>query len=88
MVDELKKLADSDIKKAYVAFLWMHFNIEYNVEGYFSKNYGDSSPEGVFKSKKAVCEGYSGLYKMILEGLKIECIKISGYSKGYGYKIG
>ena len=40
----------------------MHFNIKYNLEGYFKKSYGKNDPNSVFKTGLAVCEGFSGLY--------------------------
>ena len=42
----------------------------------------------MFDSGTCVCAGYAALFKDVCDSLEIECIKISGYSKGFGYKTG
>ena len=37
------------------------------------------------KYKKAVCQGYSELFKAFCDLSNIPCFVVSGYSKGYGY---
>ncbi len=39
------------LEKAYRIFLWMHFNVEYNMKGLLSGNLGKNDAESVFKSK-------------------------------------
>jgi transglutaminase/protease-like cytokinesis protein 3 len=43
------------------------------------------SPEEILQKRKAVCQGYSGLFKALCDEAGIRCELIPGYSKGYGY---
>ena len=88
LASSIKNIAKNDIEKAWCLFHWIGHNIEYDVEGYFSGNLGDNSPEAVWKRRKSVCEGYAGLFKNLSDLLGLECVSISGYAKGYSYKIG
>lgn len=45
------------------------------------KQHQEKMVQTVFKSKKAVCEGYSGLYKQLCDLTDVNCVIISGDSK-------
>lgn len=88
LVKYLVKPAANDAEKARVIYRWITKNIAYDTDSYFGGERKDNTAEGVLKSGLSVCEGYANLfYKMSLKA-GIECIKISGYSKGYGYTPG
>jgi archaellin len=86
MQNKVKNLAE--IQKAYVLFLWICENIDYDAQGYFNGSDVDCTPDGVFKNGKTVCSGYSRLYKDISLplGLNVECV--SCYAKGVDYEPG
>lgn len=86
MKDKTKNLSEKE--KAYVIFLWITHNIDYDTEGFFSGNLGDCAPETVFRKGKGVCSGYANLFKSIADnlGLNVECVTC--YCKGYGYEPG
>lgn len=88
LVNYLVKPTNGDMEKARVIFTWIARNISYDDDGYNRGNYGDCTPESVFSSGKAVCQGYSELFKQMgnLAGLEIELIK--GYAKGLSYSVG
>lgn len=65
-------------------YTWMAIHIDYNDYGYNTGNYAATDAASVFQSKKAVCSGYSNLFKYLATQMGIECVSISGYSKGYG----
>ncbi|XP_070546241.1 kyphoscoliosis peptidase-like [Ptychodera flava] len=88
LVSYLLKPAKNDLERYRLLFRWEAQNVDYDVEGYYSGNYGDNSPEGVLKNGKSVCEGYGGLYKYLCELAGLECVKLSGASKGGDYKPG
>jgi hypothetical protein len=44
--------------------------------------------EQTLKKKKAVCQGYAGLYKLLCDYTGLECVVISGYSKVFDKDIG
>ncbi|CAF1015925.1 unnamed protein product [Didymodactylos carnosus] len=45
----------------------------------------DSWPEGVFRTRKGVCAGYGNIFKRLCDNIGLECVKIGGYAKGYGF---
>ena len=78
----------TEIERAFVIFKWMGQNINYDVK---NKNAGkrvDCSKEGVFRTGKTVCSGYSNLYEDIAIYLNLEVKSISCYAKGAGYTPG
>jgi len=76
---------NSRIDQTWIIFYWIAYNIEYDTVALVSKKYPDQSAEGVFQTKKAICGGYSNLYKYLCDELVIPCEVITGYSKGYGF---
>ncbi len=80
--------ASNDYEKARLIYSWIAKNINYDDDGYNTGNYNDCTANTVFKTKRAVCEGYSNLYASIAEKCGLEVKVISGYAKGYSYKIG
>lgn len=93
--DEIEELATyliqparNDLEKVRLIFSWVAFHVQYDDQAYNNGTYGAVSPEGVLKSKAAVCEGYSVLFQALCESANLEAEKISGYAKGYGYITG
>ena len=77
-----------DDEKARAIFRWVAENIDYDVKGFFSGRIKRESSGNVLKSRKAVCEGYSGLFEQLARAAGLEVVSISGYAKGYGYSSG
>lgn len=88
LAEYLIKPAGSDIEKARALYTWVATHIMYDDAAYNSGNYPDYSAENVLRRKKAVCEGYANLLQALCEAAGLEADKITGYSKGYGYKAG
>ena len=84
----LTKPAKNDMEKARAIYRWVAENIDYNVQGLFEDNYGDVSAEGVLKSGRSVCSGYSNLFERLANASGLEAVTISGYAKGYSYTPG
>lgn len=84
----LVKPAENDLEKVRAIFRWITENIEYDIQGYLTKNYGDLKPEGVLRSGRAVCSGYSGLFAELANEAGIEVREISGWAKGASYRVG
>src|ERR1700752_3032669 len=80
--------AKSDLEKARVIYSWMATHIKYDASAFNSNKLGDQSSLSVMKKKKGVCEGYSNLMKELCGYAGLECEKVVGYSKGYGYEVG
>lgn len=66
---------NTDQEKARVLFRWITNNITYS--------YGNptDNADKVIKEKRAVCAGYSALFKEMCNSAGIECEVINGYSK-------
>ena len=75
-------------EKAYILFLWIGQNVDYDAQGYFAGTDVDVTPEGVFNNGKTVCSGYSRLYRDIGIYLDLIIENVSCYAKGVSYKPG
>lgn len=80
--------AKTETEKVYLIYLWITHNIVYDVDSYKTGDYKSQEAEAVFDYGMGVCDGYSNLFLELCNGIGIECIKIIGYSKGFGYEIG
>ncbi|XP_075273815.1 kyphoscoliosis peptidase isoform X2 [Opisthocomus hoazin] len=88
LVKALLKLARTDLEKVRAIWMWICHHIEYDIVGYHNKSQRLSKPIDVLQRGKSVCEGYAGLFQQMCSIAGIQCMKLSGYSKGYGYKMG
>ncbi|POI33164.1 hypothetical protein CIB84_003085 [Bambusicola thoracicus] len=88
LVQTLLKQARTDLEKVRVIWMWICHHIEYDVVGFHNKSLRLCEPTDVLRTGKSVCEGYAGLFQQMCSVAGIQCMKLSGYSKGYGYKIG
>jgi len=64
---------------------WICDNISYDTETYFRNANRRQDYISVLNSKLAVCAGYSALFNEMCRLASVECIVISGFSKGFGY---
>ena len=78
----------SFIDRAWIIFYWVSQNIEYDVEAYFSGTIRHQTSEDIFANRKGVCDAFGTIFETLCSALKIECKKISGYAKGYSFKLG
>lgn len=81
----LAKPAKSRRQLAYALFYWISQNIAYDTKGFFSGDFGDLTPEGVLRRRKAVCSGYARLFSGLAEAAGLEVVEITGKSKGFGF---
>ena len=84
----LAKGAQTDLEKARVIYDWLTENISYDDRGYNSGRYSPTDAESVLKNGVGVCDGYASLFAAIGLEMGLEIEKVSGYSKGYGYRSG
>lgn len=75
---------NNDFDKARVIYTWLHHNIVYDVDAFFSGNLEPATPESTLSSGAAVCEGYAGLFEHLADIIGLQCHKVSGHGKGYG----
>jgi hypothetical protein len=82
----LNEKTSTDLEKVRAYYVWLTHNVVYDTKTFFSGNPNPkTSAEDALKYKKAVCQGYSELFKSLCEQSGIPVFLISGYSKGYGY---
>ncbi|MCK9206354.1 MAG: hypothetical protein M0P66_04505 [Salinivirgaceae bacterium] len=85
----LHQQAITDLEKVRAYYVWITQNIAYDTKSYFSgKSNPETSPEATLKKRRAICQGYSELFKALCDIGNIPCFVVDGYSKGYGYKPG
>jgi Transglutaminase-like superfamily len=75
----------TDRDKARAIFRWIADRVAYDAESFFAQKQEDNSPEGVLKSRKAVCAGYANLFADLARRVGLEVATVSGYAKGVGY---
>ncbi|MCL0066040.1 hypothetical protein M1N79_04100, partial [Dehalococcoidia bacterium] len=85
--------AKNDLEKVRAIFRWITDNIYYDMVSYFNivegtGPVGDQSPEAVLNSRKAVCEGYSRLFKALAHLAGLEVVQVTGWTRGFGYRVG
>lgn len=81
----LSQYATTDLDKARIIYSWIAYHIDYDVENFLQGTIKSVTSEEVLKSRKAVCDGYSKLYKDLATKMGLSAIVIEGYAKGYGY---
>ncbi len=73
---------ENDLDKVRSIFTWITKNIKYDYAAYKNGNLRlNKSNEDVLKRQKAVCYGYSTLFKALCNQANIEAEVVSGYSK-------
>ncbi|GAB1734414.1 hypothetical protein NU195Hw_g9506t1 [Hortaea werneckii] len=75
----------SPTDQARAIFTWLHHNIVYDTQAFFSGNLRPSSPQSTLESGLAVCEGYAGLFTALALKSGLESYVISGHGKGFGF---
>lgn len=87
LISYLIEPTNSEREQLQVVSYWIADNIKYDLESYNSNSIKASTYSSTLTRKKAVCQGYSELFKEFCDYLEIECHVISGYSKGYSYQF-
>ena len=82
---ELTGNMTNDYDKVRAFYVWIARNIEYDLFAYIHNRLEDQSVSNVMRSGKALCTGYSLLFKYFCDQANIPARIIDGYAKGYGY---
>ncbi|XP_070609286.1 kyphoscoliosis peptidase [Erythrolamprus reginae] len=88
LIQALLQVAHTDLEKVRAIWIWICHHIEYDVVGFFDKGNASCNPLDVLQTGKSICEGYSRLFEQMCRIAGVQCVKLSGYSKGYSYKTG
>lgn len=77
----------TDREKAHAIYRWVSENVTYNVEGLYSGDLGDNSPDAVFQNRTAVCAGYANLFQVLCDEVGVESEIIAGRSRASGNEL-
>ena len=88
LAQKLTENLSNDYDRVRAIYVWIASNIKYDLYAYLHNRESGQSVNEVLRSGKALCTGYSILFKFLCAQNNIESIIIDGYAKGYGYKKG
>lgn len=88
LANYFQKTTDNKNYQSRLVYSWVAHHIFYDDDAFNTRVFSDQSADAVFKSKKAVCAGYSSIFKGICDAMNLTCISIDGFAKGYGYQSG
>lgn len=85
LVSYLKDGGFSKEELAEAIAYWIMINIEYDIVNFTNNTFPPSDWQTTFSAGKAVCSGYSELYKELCSRMDIRSVVVHGYVKGNGY---
>ena len=88
LAEYLIKPVKTNREKIEVFYYWIAENIAYDTQSYSSNNFSKTDAQTTLNSRKAVCQGYSELFKALCDYAGIKCYTINGYAKGFSYEYG
>ena len=88
LANYFKSLSENKNEQSRLIYSWVAHHIFYDDVAFNTQVYSDPNAESVFKSRKAVCAGYSSVFKALCDAIKLPCIAIDGFAKGYGFQTG
>uniref|UniRef100_A0A8C8SIT5 Kyphoscoliosis peptidase n=1 Tax=Pelusios castaneus TaxID=367368 RepID=A0A8C8SIT5_9SAUR len=88
LVKALLQKARTDLEKVRAIWMWICHHIEYDVVGFHNKDLRFCEPTDVLQKGKSVCSGYAALFQQMCSLAGVQCMKLSGYAKGYSYRSG
>ncbi|KAJ7324978.1 hypothetical protein JRQ81_017998, partial [Phrynocephalus forsythii] len=88
LVKTLLRVTRTDLEKVRAIWTWICHHIEYDIVGFFNKDKQSFKPKDVLQSGKTICEGYAGLFEQMCSIAGVQCMNLSGYCKGHGYRAG
>jgi len=79
--------SDCDFDRVKKVHDWVTLNIRYDTHSYFSGRYSPQDSNSVIRRGSGVCAGYADVFKLICDALEIQCIVVSGFSRGAGRRL-
>jgi transglutaminase/protease-like cytokinesis protein 3 len=87
LVGELLDGIADDSVRVKILHDWVADNVMYDAKAFFSGTIGDQDFANTLRTGKAVCAGYASLFQRMCEVAGLECVVISGYARGYGFRV-
>jgi hypothetical protein len=88
LANYFQKITTNENYLSRLVYSWVAHHILYDDDSFNNRVFSDQSAAFVFKSRKAVCAGYSSVFKAICDTLNLPCLSIDGFAKGYGFTSG
>lgn len=88
LVDSLTAPFTNDYDRVRAIYTWIATNIQYDLLSFHQSRSQDQTISKVLSSGKALCSGFSFLFKELCRMAKIESEIIEGYAKAFGYQPG
>jgi hypothetical protein len=88
LANYFQSLSNNKSEQSRLVYSWVAHHILYDDVAFNTQVYSDPNAESVFKSRKAVCAGYSSVFKALCDAMNLPCIAIDGFAKGYGFQTG
>jgi transglutaminase-like putative cysteine protease len=82
LAEQLTSPFPSPTDKARAIFVWLHLNIDYNVDAFFNNAVKPSTPASTLDTGLAVCEGYAALFTALATKAGLESVVVGGHGKG------
>ncbi len=81
---------ESEPERAYFIYRWIRQNIQPDFERaqYYYVDYESQTPEAVFASRRAVCQGYAAVYNELTSMTGLDSRQIQGYGVMLSYTPG
>lgn len=79
----LASQARTDDDKARLIFAWLAYHIAYDAAYLKGNTTHLYTPEAVFSSRKAICQGYADLFTDLATRMKLEAHTVSGYARDW-----
>lgn len=87
LVEELLRGVTDDSTRTKILHDWVADNIRYDTEAYLSGSIGSQGYAEVLRTGRAVCAGVAGLFNELCATAGLECVTISGYARGFSFKV-
>lgn len=81
LVSRLTDHCHNDVSKYRSIFTWVAHHIEYDFEALRKPALRETDPDKIIKRGKAVCAGYSSLFRALCQKAGLECVTITGWAK-------
>ncbi|KAG8135875.1 hypothetical protein E2320_008887 [Naja naja] len=86
LVENLLRVAHTDLEKVRAIWIWITHHIEYDVVSYLNTKNVSVNPQDVLQSGKSICAGYASLFEEMCRIAGVHCMNLSGYAKGLATK--
>ena len=86
LVKKLTENLTNDYDKVRAFYVWIATSVDYDLIAFYHDRNDGQSVNDVLRSGKALCSGFSLLFKYFCEQADIQAEVIEGYAKGLGYK--